>query len=574
MLSGGRYRPPVARVAGGWVRDKLLGRQSKDIDISIDIMSGSEFKDYIASYYESGNFPQRIHVSPFKVKESKMQLEPVRAKGSPLPPNPEVSFGMIAGQPIEILQLRGQERHEEGGHGLLDFRAGVAPEEDAKRRDLTINSMFYNITTGKVEDFTGRGRADLNNVDEQGQRQIILRTPLDAEQTFTDDALRILRVLRFLSRYENSIIATETFQGMMADRPRRNLYWRIQHPDPNEPGISPERVADEFKGIMKGSQPEKAIQSMLDLGLLQEMLNLPEDFLSHLSTQERQTLDMNQRTPHHKYGLMEHTLQVIKQANRIAQELGLSGEERIQINLAALFHDIGKLDPRSHVDMGGGRRGYSGSEDEQGLAHEQSSADMWRRFARTIMLSNKDRAAVADYIRGHMVHERAKVLSLGDYDPEKGPTARQRRSLKRYMRKNPSWAMHWILGEADALATGIEDEGRERPYRAGREIMTGIANEESFGDESKMFKPILNGNEIHQLLFPILGLSPKPPTGMPGYIGVVQEKLKDVADSYVPDPNLTPEQQQANWKQEAIALITSEPWIRELKQMYGLEENP
>lgn len=71
------------------------------------------------------------------------------------------------------------------------------PTEDAFRRDITINALFYNINTEQVEDFTGMGLKDL----ERG----IARTPLDPYQTFTDDPLRILRVIRFASRFEYKV---------------------------------------------------------------------------------------------------------------------------------------------------------------------------------------------------------------------------------------------------------------------------------------------------------------------------------------------------------------------------------
>src|SRR5690606_3786480 len=73
-----------------------------------------------------------------------------------------------------------------------------SPQEDAERRDLTINSIFYNINTGVIEDYTG-GIEDLKNN--------IARTPIDAEKTFMDDPLRILRIIRFCAKY--SLIPTE-----------------------------------------------------------------------------------------------------------------------------------------------------------------------------------------------------------------------------------------------------------------------------------------------------------------------------------------------------------------------------
>ena len=69
--------------------------------------------------------------------------------------------------------------------------------EDASRRDLTINALFYNVHSKEVEDFTGRGLDDL--------AQRIARTPLQPQQTFHDDPLRVVRCVRFASRFNLSI---------------------------------------------------------------------------------------------------------------------------------------------------------------------------------------------------------------------------------------------------------------------------------------------------------------------------------------------------------------------------------
>ncbi len=71
--------------------------------------------------------------------------------------------------------------------------------EDAQRRDLTVNSLFYNLNTGQVEDYTGMGMSDL--------KQGIVRTPLDPHQTFIDDPLRVLRCIRFAAGY--NFVATD-----------------------------------------------------------------------------------------------------------------------------------------------------------------------------------------------------------------------------------------------------------------------------------------------------------------------------------------------------------------------------
>lgn len=69
--------------------------------------------------------------------------------------------------------------------------------DDALRRDFTINSLFYNINTGNIEDYTERGLSDIENR--------VIRTPLEPLVTFTDDPLRVLRCFRFKSRFNFTI---------------------------------------------------------------------------------------------------------------------------------------------------------------------------------------------------------------------------------------------------------------------------------------------------------------------------------------------------------------------------------
>lgn len=69
----------------------------------------------------------------------------------------------------------------------------AAAAEDAERRDLTINSLFYNLRTKQIEDFTGLGLKDLCDG--------VIRTPLEPTATLLDDPLRLLRSVRFACRF-------------------------------------------------------------------------------------------------------------------------------------------------------------------------------------------------------------------------------------------------------------------------------------------------------------------------------------------------------------------------------------
>lgn len=153
----------VLRCAGGWVRDKLLGRSSSDIDIALDNVLGKDFAEHVNQYLAAqGKATRHAAVIQSNPEQSK-HLETARMK--------------INDQWIDLVNLRSESYASDSRIPIMEFGT---PEQDALRRDFTINSLFYNITTGLVEDFTGRGLEDL--------RAGIMRTPLPAIETFQDGA--------------------------------------------------------------------------------------------------------------------------------------------------------------------------------------------------------------------------------------------------------------------------------------------------------------------------------------------------------------------------------------------------
>ena len=164
------------RCAGGWVRDKLMGRESLDIDIALDNMMGKEFAERVNTYLESqGQEKHNVAVIMSNPDQSK-HLETARMK--------------IRGLWIDLVNLRSEEYAHNSRIPTMTFGT---PEQDAFRRDFTINSLFYNINTKEVEDYTGKGIEDM--------RLGVIRTPLAAMETFLDDPLRVLRAIRFASRF-------------------------------------------------------------------------------------------------------------------------------------------------------------------------------------------------------------------------------------------------------------------------------------------------------------------------------------------------------------------------------------
>jgi tRNA nucleotidyltransferase/poly(A) polymerase len=488
-------KAPVARVAGGWVRDKLLGKPSKDIDITVEGTTGTEFANSLRRYaIETQGQNQKI-VS--RVKDTEARPEQIK--------NLAVAFLRIFGQEIEILGIRGKEVYLPGSRNPIYVDKEPTPEEDALRRDLTINSLFYNINTGRVEDFTGKGYDDLLTM--------TLRTPIDPIKTFQDDPLRVLRILRFHSRYPNSKIAPEAVEAMKDTEVQHQITRRLITPDETA-GIVPERTAEELRKLMVGAQPEAALRVMYQTGLLQKMFNLPENF---------HPLHMDQRSSYHSLSVIEHTLNVVRNVNNLAEEFGLSTSDRMFLNMASLFHDLGKLDPRSHKMKPDGTIGYSGDpSNADSITHEQSSLDIWENFAKTLRLSDKERTTIGAIVSGHM-YPHAHI--------ENAKRQTSDRTFRRYIRKNPLWAMQYIHAMADAMSKDTEpNPAAADPYRANFEHLKRLEPTVNTFGQSGPRNDLINGRRIIELL----GLDPKT-----GYIEFAKEAVRELQDE---NPSLTPQE--------------------------------
>ncbi|KAJ2909240.1 CCA tRNA nucleotidyltransferase, mitochondrial [Coemansia aciculifera] len=229
----------VLRIAGGWVRDKLLGRVSHDIDIAIDHMSGFDLAQHVNQYLSEHGYP----VSTI----AKISQNPERSK------HLETATTSVLGLLLDFVNLRSETYNSDSRIPQIEFGT---PADDALRRDITINALFYNIHTRQVEDFTGRGLADL--------RDGIVRTPLEPFKTFTDDPLRVLRVLRFASRF-NFVVDGETAQAIMQPEIKHDL----------DAKISRERVGVELEKMAAGPNPLLSIQLILRFGLFASIFRMP-----------------------------------------------------------------------------------------------------------------------------------------------------------------------------------------------------------------------------------------------------------------------------------------------------------
>lgn len=270
-------------MAGGYVRDELLGRDSKDVDFVVDggPQSGLEAATFIARklgvYREGSNpvvFPQ-YYTAKLTVQTGAgpMDIEfvaPRKEKYEPGSRKPEVASGSL--------------------------------EDDVMRRDFTVNSLLKNLHTGKVLDLSGRGIRDL--------RAGVLNTTGDADWIFGEDPLRILRAVRFAIKYDFRLPLA------VIKSIKKNAH-RLHD-------ISTERINDEVSKILVLKKPSRAFELFRVTGILKEIMP------------ELQDLVNLKQNAYHSKDAFKHTLDV----------LDASSPDLVR-RLGALFHDIGKAATRT-----------------------------------------------------------------------------------------------------------------------------------------------------------------------------------------------------------------------------------
>ncbi|KAF9229680.1 hypothetical protein BS17DRAFT_744049 [Gyrodon lividus] len=236
----------ACRINGGWVRDKLLGHDCNDVDICLADMMGIPFVErFVAFLSEKKHLP--VH------KVTKIESNPDQSK------HLETARTSLFDIDLDFVNLRSEE-YAEHSRIPTEVKFGT-PLEDALRRDITINTLFYNIHTRSVEDHTEKGLDDLRNG--------IIRTPLPPLQTFRDDPLRVIRCVRFASRLGFEMIPE--LQDAARDQ-------AIQQALASK--ISRERIGEELDKMMKGVEPLRAVQIIHDLSLYHSIFQIPAEISS------------------------------------------------------------------------------------------------------------------------------------------------------------------------------------------------------------------------------------------------------------------------------------------------------
>ncbi|OCH92693.1 hypothetical protein OBBRIDRAFT_726351 [Obba rivulosa] len=238
----------ACRIAGGWVRDKLLGSESNDIDIALENMMGVPFAEaFVAHCAEKKMTTKSV---------ARIESNPDQSK------HLETARTTILGTELDFVNLRSEE-YTANSRIPTQVTFGT-PLQDALRRDITINALFYNVHTRAVEDHTQKGLEDL--------RTGTIRTPLAPRETFLDDPLRVIRCVRFASRFGFDLVPE------LADAARDP---EIQ--DALASKISRERVGEEVDKMMKGRDPLGAIALIHDLSLYPSIFHVPRSIPLELS---------------------------------------------------------------------------------------------------------------------------------------------------------------------------------------------------------------------------------------------------------------------------------------------------
>lgn len=304
----------LAFLAGGCVRDMLLGRTPKDFDIAT-----SANPDSVTAL-----FPGSVAVGR--------------------------SFGVVRvplhGIECEVAMFRSDGRYVDGRRPLNISPA--LPREDAKRRDFTVNALFYDPVDGALIDYVG-GYEDIN--------KRILRAVGDPAARFAEDHLRLMRAARF-SSVLGLEMAPETYVAVAGNA--------ILLSD-----ISAERIRDEFcRMLMEAPRPGDGLLLLHKLGLLRQFF--PE---SDAMSRQEQPVDF-----HPEGDVLTHTAIMLN---------GMKIRD-IRLALAIVLHDCGK--PACAEVINGRIRFYH---------HDSRGAVIAADFMRRMRMSNEDSADVVHMVRNH-----------------------------------------------------------------------------------------------------------------------------------------------------------------------------
>ena len=329
-----------ALIAGGAVRDTLLGLDPKDIDIEVYGISYDALVDFLKAHGRVDLVGKSFGVVKFQ------------------------ALGNNTGEG-DACDFSVPRRDSKIGPGHRDFQTtldpSITPQEAACRRDFTINAMAFDPIRGKLLDFFG-GQEDLKNR--------ILRATSSA---FSEDPLRVLRGMQFVCRFDLTIDpATAELSRAIASEYST---------------LPKERVAEEFmKWATKSTHPGRLADYLADTGWL---VHFPE-------------VDKMRGVPqdpewHPEGDVAIHTMLVLNEAARIADRDGVQGDNRAVLLFAALAHDFAKADTTALRERDGRMRWTAWD-------HEPQGGPKARDFLTRIGIKSSIVDQVVKLVENHLAH--------------------------------------------------------------------------------------------------------------------------------------------------------------------------
>ena len=350
---------------------------------------------------------------------------------------------------VEITTYRAEAYESDSRKPQVAF--GDNLEDDLFRRDFTINSMALRLPSLELVDPFG-GAADLANG--------IIRTPGTAEDSFSDDPLRMMRAARFAARLDIDV-APEVFTAM------KDMAERIKI-------ISAERVRDELIKLIVAKAPARGIDLLVESGLADYVL--PEIPALKLEVDEH----------HHHKDVYQHSLKVLEQAAELETDEGgaVPGPDFI-LRFAALMHDIGKpatrkFEPNGSVSF---------------LHHDVVGAKLAKKRMRELRFDNDTIKAVARLVELHM-----RFYGYGDAGWSDSAVRRYVRDAGELLER-----LH-RLTRAD-----VTTRNKRRAHRISHAYDDLERRIEELAEQEELdaMRPDLDGQQIMQ----ILGVSPGPIVG-------------------------------------------------------------
>jgi poly(A) polymerase len=406
-------------LVGGPVRDAILGRLGNDLDFTTDAKPAQSKKILEAwadSVWEIG-----------------------------------AEFGTIAARKgeIEVEVTTYRSESYDLNSRKPDVQFGESIEGDLKRRDFTINAMALELTTEPPTflDLFG-GIADLQSK--------LIKTPGTAEDSFSDDPLRMMRAARFISQL-NFDVDPLVITAIKKTADRLSI-------------ISAERIRDEFIKTLMSPNPRLGLTLLVETGLADKFL--PEIPKLKLEIDEH----------HHHKDVYEHTLTVLEQA--IALEERLAGPN-LTLRLAALMHDIGKPKTKELIPGGGVSFHH----------HEVVGSRMTKERLRTLRFDNHIIKDVAQLV---FLHLRFHGYGSGEWTDS---------AVRRYVRDAEDLLIHLhLLTRADCTTRNKKKADLlARTYDQLEDRIVALMEQE----ELNKIRPDLDGVEIMK----ILDLKPSPVVG-------------------------------------------------------------